>query len=307
MKRRGSRRGGDSVDPAQQVEPVGTAMMSRHDYRGRGAGDTTTSTPPESPDPSRSPSRTYYPSTIPGTTSPTTTTTTARATRRGKGGAGGTGGGGTGGKTRRSTAVGNLGLHSPRKTTTAPLTMEEVFERTLTESAIRKAAGNLTTRQLREATTLALVIDTSKFSVEGVWDAAPNLHTLTLDGSRLLSFRDLGVCLRHLNTLSLESSCVEDLDGIGVLSGLRELHLAHNRISDVTPLACHGSLQILGLEWNRVSDMNALGILRSLPLLYRYVNIHAVAIFYLISRTKWIGSLEKKPTYLQPEVLCPPR
>ncbi|CAM9791002.1 unnamed protein product, partial [Ectocarpus sp. 12 AP-2014] len=90
----------------------------------------------------------------------------------------------------------------------------------------------------------------------------------TLDGSLLESFRDLGVGLRHLNTLSLESSCVEDLDGIGALSGLRELHLARNRVSDVTPLACHGCLQVLGLERNRVSDMKALEILSSLPLLY---------------------------------------
>lgn len=269
MKRRGSRRGEDGVDPAQ-VEPVATTMITRHGHRGRGAG-----TPPESPHPSRSPSRPYYSNTIPGTTSPTTTKTTARVTRRGKGG------GGVGGKIRRSATGGTLRARSPSKPT-APLTIEELCQRTLTESAICKAAGSLTARQLHEATTLALVIDTSKFSVEGVWDAAPNLRTLVLDGSRLLSFRDLGVSLRHLNTLSLESSCVEDLDGISALCGLRELHLAHNRISDVTPLACHGSLQILDLERNRVSDMNALEILRSLPLLYRYGNTYRSDVYLRI-------------------------
>ncbi|CAM9456300.1 unnamed protein product, partial [Hapterophycus canaliculatus] len=117
-------------------------------------------------------------------------------------------------------------------------------------------------------TRLALVIDSSRVSIDGVWDLVPNLHTLALDGSRLLSFRDLGVGLRNLNTLSLESSFVEDLDGIGALSGLRELRLAYNRVSDVTPLACHGSLQVLGLQHNRVSDMNALELLGSVPFLY---------------------------------------
>ncbi|CAN0540702.1 unnamed protein product, partial [Ectocarpus sp. 12 AP-2014] len=89
----------------------------------------------------------------------------------------------------------------------------------LTEEAIRVAAGKATTLQLRDVSRLQIVIDSSKVSVEGVWDAVPKLHTLTLDGSLLESFRDLGVGLRHLNTLSLESSCVEDLDGIGALSG----------------------------------------------------------------------------------------
>lgn len=144
--------------------------------------------------------------------------------------------------------------------------MEELFEGMLTEDTLRGAAG---TPQLRDVTKLALVIDSSQTSVEGVWTAVPRLHTLTLDGSRLSSFRDLGVGLRNLNTLSLESSCVEDLDGIGALSGLRKLCLASNRVSDVTPLACHSSLQVLGLGRNRVSDMNALEILGTLPLLYR--------------------------------------
>lgn len=184
-------------------------------------------------------------------------------------------GGGAGGKSRYSAAGVALKAPPPGKTA-APLTMEELSRGTLTEEAILVAAGKSTTRDLRDVARLKLVIDSSQVSVEGVWDSLPNLHTLNLTGSRLLSFRDLGVGLRHLNTLCLESSCVQDLDGIGALSGLRELHLADNRISDVTPLACHGSLQILSLERNRVSDMNALEILSSLPLLYRYLCIREI-------------------------------
>lgn len=252
-KRRGLWKAEEAIDPAQ-ARPMETIAMVPHGHPGRSA----TRTPPESPDSSHSPPRTCHTSLASGTSPlPTTMNTkTTRATRRRKGG--------PGGKFRRSQAP------SPAKTT-APLTMEELSEGTLTEEAIRAAAGRVTTRELHDVTRLALVIDSSQVSVEGVWDAVPNLHTLTLDGSRLLSFRDLGVGLRHLNTLSLESSFVEDLDGIGALSGLRELRLAHNRVSDMTPLACHATLQILGLERNRVSDMNTLEILSSLPLLYRSV------------------------------------
>lgn len=258
-KRRVLRKGEEAIDPAQ-ARPMETMVMVPHSHPGRSA----TRTPPESPDPSRSPPRACYASLVPGTTPlPTTINTpTTRAARRRKGG--------PGGKVRRPATGGSLQAPPPGKTT-APLTVEELSEGMLTEEAIRAAAGSVSTRELNDVTRLALVVDSSQVSVEGIWDAVPNLHTLTLDGSRLLSFRDLGVGLRHLNTLSLESSLVEELDGIGALSGLRELRLAHNRVSDVTPLACHATLQVLGLERNRVSDTKALEILSSLPLLYRSV------------------------------------
>lgn len=268
IQRRGSRRGDDDVlDPALPGPVAATVMTKQgHGHPGRRAGRTTRS-PPESPDASKSPPRTGYPTIRTGITSPRTTnddtTTIRRAKRRGTGG-------GSGGKTQCSAAGVGLKAPPPGKTA-APLTMEELARGRLTEEAIRVAAGRSTTKELQDIAKLALVIDSSQVSVEGVWDSLPKLHTLNLTGSRLLSFRDLGVGLRHLNTLYLESSSVQDLDGIGALSGLRELHLADNRISDVTPLACHGSLQILSLERNRVSDMNTLEILSSLPLLYRYV------------------------------------
>ncbi len=269
MKRRGSRRGDDDfLDPALPGPVPATVMAKQGDgYPGRRAISTTTS-PPESPDSSKSPPRSGYPTMRTGRTPPRITndndTTIRRAKRRGAGG-------GSGGKTRYSAAGVGLKAPTPGKTA-APLTMEELARGTLTEEAIRVAAGRSTTRELQNVAKLAIVIDSSQVSVEGVWDSLPQLHTLNLSGSRLLSFRDLGVGLRHLNTLYLESSSVQDLDGIGALSGLRELHMEDNRISDVTPLACHGSLQILSLERNRVSEMNALEILSSLPLLYRYVN-----------------------------------
>lgn len=149
-----------------------------------------------------------------------------------------------------------------------PLTIEELQEGRLTEAAICAAAG---TRRVENVTKLALVIDSSKTFIESEWRAMPRLRTLTLDGSRLVSFRDLGVGLRNLKTLSLECSGVKDLDGIAALSGLRELRLARNRVSDVTPLACHGNLQVLDLERNRISEVNTLDILGTLPMLYRSV------------------------------------
>lgn len=147
--------------------------------------------------------------------------------------------------------------------------MEEISKGTLTEDMLRAVAG---TRRLETVTHLELVIDSAETpSVEGVWPSVPSLHTLVLNGSRLMSFRDLGVGLRNLHTLSLEDSGVDDLDGIGVLSGLKELRLANNNVSDVTPLACHGHLQVLDLEQNRIGDVKELEIMGTISLLYRYV------------------------------------
>eukprot|EP00903_Cladosiphon_okamuranus_P011960 g11233.t1 len=255
-KRRALRKGEEAFDPAQ-AKLIETMLMVPQSHSGR----STTHTPPESPDSSRSPPRACLTSLVAGTTPlPTTINTpTTRAAKRRKGR--------PGGKAQRPANGGSLQAPPPGKATCL-LTMEELSKGMLTEEAIRAAAGSVSTRELHDVTALALVVDSSQVSVEGVWEAVPNLHTLTLDGSRLLSFRDLGVGLRHLNTLSLESSFVEELDGIGALSGLRELRLAHNRVSDVTPLACHATLQVLSLERNRVSDIKALEILSSLPLLY---------------------------------------
>ncbi|CAM9264473.1 unnamed protein product, partial [Discosporangium mesarthrocarpum] len=123
-----------------------------------------------------------------------------------------------------------------------PLTIEEILHDTLTEEQLQRAVG---TRHLEDVSQLELVIDSSKMSIEGIWGKLPSLHCLVLDGSTLVSFRDLGVSLRHLHTLSLAGSSIEDLDGIAALSGLRELRLPRNQLVDLTPIACHESLQVL--------------------------------------------------------------
>lgn len=73
----------------------------------------------------------------------------------------------------------------------------------------------------------------------------PNLSTLILDASTIVSIRDLGVGLRQLQTLSLNSCGLIDLDGMGVLTGLRKLSLCDNFIDDVAPLAMHENIKVL--------------------------------------------------------------
>jgi Leucine-rich repeat (LRR) protein len=65
-----------------------------------------------------------------------------------------------------------------------------------------------------------------------------------LDNSTIGSIRDLGVGMRCLTSLSLSGCGLHDLDGIGVLTGLQELNLSDNYISDVTPLTMHENLEV---------------------------------------------------------------
>jgi Leucine-rich repeat (LRR) protein len=82
-----------------------------------------------------------------------------------------------------------------------------------------------------------------------IGDLLPNLQQLTFVDSLVNSFRDLGRGLRSLQSLSMCRCGVRDLDGVEVLTSLRELHLQFNSISDLTSLAEHPNLCIVDLHW----------------------------------------------------------
>jgi Leucine-rich repeat (LRR) protein len=91
---------------------------------------------------------------------------------------------------------------------------------------------------------ISLQIDTTIQSLLDLPDLLPNMKHLVLDNSTIGSIRDLGVGMRCLTSLSLSGCGLHDLDGIGVLTGLQELNLSDNYISDVTPLTMHENLEV---------------------------------------------------------------
>ena len=66
----------------------------------------------------------------------------------------------------------------------------------------------------------------------------------------------LNFSLRSLKALSLCGCGLYDLDGIGILTGLEELLLCDNFISDVTPLALHDNIRVLDFYYT--FDFNCL-------------------------------------------------
>ena len=119
--------------------------------------------------------------------------------------------------------------------------LQNIIDQMISEEYIIKITGE---NDLSKIERLKLVVDTSVQSVFGLNEILPNLMYLTLDRSMISSVRDLGSGLRHIVSLSLAHCGLCDLDGIGVLTGLQEINLSDNNITDVAPLAMHESLQV---------------------------------------------------------------
>ncbi|NXO01579.1 LRC56 protein, partial [Rhinopomastus cyanomelas] len=84
----------------------------------------------------------------------------------------------------------------------------------------------------------------------------PNLQELKLSGSCLLSLRDLGTTLSHLQVLWIARCGLSNLEGISSCSSLKELYLSYNDISDLGQLVWLEQLEVLDLEGNNVEDIS---------------------------------------------------
>jgi Leucine-rich repeat (LRR) protein len=92
---------------------------------------------------------------------------------------------------------------------------------------------------LEDVRNLEIEVDTSLQSIAHLGELVPNLETLKLTNSRVDSFRDLGTRLRNLQIIWVTRCGITELDGIVALSALKELYIAFNDVSDLSPLALH--------------------------------------------------------------------
>jgi hypothetical protein len=118
---------------------------------------------------------------------------------------------------------------------------------------------------LGKLTHLQLKVDLNVQSLLDLADLTPSLSSLVLDESVIGSIRDLGIGLRCLMSLSLNSCSLGDLDGIGVLTGLEDLSCCDNFITDVAPLAMHENMKTLKLSGNNIADISITDALSSCP------------------------------------------
>ncbi|XP_073514736.1 leucine-rich repeat-containing protein 56 isoform X3 [Phyllobates terribilis] len=117
---------------------------------------------------------------------------------------------------------------------------------------------------LQDVTTLQMCVDTRERTLgnfgEGYFLGThmPNLRELKLNNSVIVSIRDLGTSLSHLQVLWMARCNLTDLDGISSLSSLKELYLAYNALSDLSQVSMLENLEILDLEGNNLENINEL-------------------------------------------------
>ena len=113
------------------------------------------------------------------------------------------------------------------------------FEFVRDEFTVEKLRALTGQVDLEDVYNLEIEVDTASQSIAHLGEVLPNLETLKLRNSRVESFRDLGTRLRNLKILWVTRCGISELDGIVALSGLQELYIAFNDVSDLSPLALH--------------------------------------------------------------------
>ncbi|KAA0724225.1 Leucine-rich repeat-containing protein 56 [Triplophysa tibetana] len=118
---------------------------------------------------------------------------------------------------------------------------------------------------LEEVTSLEICVDARQNSLNDIGVHLPKLKELKMSNSLILSVRDLGTSLSHLQVLWLPRCGLTDLEGIPCLSSLKicyaaaaaeqELYLAYNNVSELIQLNILEHLELLDLEGNNVSDL----------------------------------------------------
>ncbi|XP_054476744.1 leucine-rich repeat-containing protein 56 [Anoplopoma fimbria] len=111
------------------------------------------------------------------------------------------------------------------------------------------------TRDLSLVTSLEICVDTQENTLGNFGAYLPKLVKLKMNNSTIMSVRDLGTTLSHLQVLWMSRCSLQDLDGICTFTSLKELYVAYNNVSDLSQVGMLEKLQLLDLEGNDVDDL----------------------------------------------------
>ncbi|CAH2325318.1 leucine-rich repeat-containing 56 isoform X1 [Pelobates cultripes] len=125
----------------------------------------------------------------------------------------------------------------------------------LSPAKLRALTGE---ENLTEVRTLQICLNTGEHSLGNFGSYMPNLRQLKLNNSLILSVRDLGTSLSHLEVLWMVRCGITDLDGIASLCALKELYLAFNNLNDLSQVSMLEHLEILDLEGNNLDHIREL-------------------------------------------------
>ncbi|XP_015193700.2 leucine-rich repeat-containing protein 56 isoform X2 [Lepisosteus oculatus] len=129
---------------------------------------------------------------------------------------------------------------------------ELLVEQYLSQEKLQAITG---TSDLEEVKVLEICVDTRENTLGNFGTYLPSLIQLKMNNSLIVSVRDLGTTLSHLQVLWMARCGLLDLDGIPSFCSLKELYLAYNDISDLSQVSMLDNLEILDLEGNNIDDI----------------------------------------------------
>lgn len=142
---------------------------------------------------------------------------------------------------------------TPRMNSERCQDLAEVPEEGLSEEFLAQCCGGA---ELATVESLEMRVDTVLQSIDCLGEYLPNLRQLRLSSSSMVSIRELGTALQHLEVLWLSRCGLQDLDGVTVLPKLQELYIPFNDVADVSLLKWLDSLYVLDVEGNALSSMD---------------------------------------------------
>lgn len=126
------------------------------------------------------------------------------------------------------------------------------------EELLKQVSG---TSALQTVTDIQLRVISYMLSLQRIPMFCPNLRALNLDGSVVLSLRDLGTDLRNLVYLNVSRCGLKNLDGTNGFSGLQELIADGNEITDAGPCTNLPKIQRISLKGNEIDSVGAVSFL----------------------------------------------
>uniref|UniRef100_UPI003AB06C63 leucine-rich repeat-containing protein 56 n=1 Tax=Centroberyx gerrardi TaxID=166262 RepID=UPI003AB06C63 len=150
------------------------------------------------------------------------------------------------------TELSGSGHMNPTPATKGYEDSETVVELYLSPTKLESLCG---AQDLSQVTSLEICVDTRENTLGNFGAYLPKLVQLKMNNSMIMSVRDLGTTLSHLQVLWMSRCCLQDLDGIPSFSSLKELYVAYNSVSDLSQVSMLENLQLLDLEGNDVDDL----------------------------------------------------
>ncbi|XP_053659137.1 uncharacterized protein LOC128708201 [Anopheles marshallii] len=126
------------------------------------------------------------------------------------------------------------------------------------EELLRQAAG---TQDLATVHEIKLKVISHMTSLQRIPCFIPQLRSLILEGSIVMTLRDLGCDMTFLRYLNVSRCSLKHLDGTTGLESLEELVADYNLIEEVGPCSNLINIRKISLKGNRITDLGSVTFL----------------------------------------------